>query len=120
MGKLERLRAQRQKKEAIAKQARADAADILRLEKAEEAQRAKEDRVAAKRRETQRLCTLGRAFMDLYSRSEANAVLMQRHLNGYISRDIDREILLGTLYAVPEPSRHEPEPSYVQHEPYHE
>lgn len=119
MGKLERLRAQREKKEEIARKARAEASDIAKREKTEEARLAKLDRSVATRRETQLLCTLGRAFMSLHSHSGQNASMMQRYLNGYISRDIDRDILRGTPYEVPEPSQYAEEPVYAQHEPTH-
>jgi hypothetical protein len=53
-----------------------------------------------RRRETQMLCSLGRAWLALGEQSPGARTTMQRFLDGYISRPTDREILRGTPWAV--------------------
>jgi hypothetical protein len=53
-----------------------------------------------RRRETQMLCTLGRAWLALGEQSPGARGTMQRFLDGYISRTTDRDILRGTPWAV--------------------
>jgi hypothetical protein len=58
---------------------------------------------ADRRRETQILCTLGRAWVAWGERDERFRVAAQRWLAGYVSRPTDRAALTGTPWAVPEP-----------------
>lgn len=83
-----------QKKE---KAARAEAARIRR-----------EMKGADRRRETQRLCTLGRAWLALGERSPGYREPMLKFLGDYIIRDSDREILTGTTWELPAPVVAEP------------
>ncbi|WP_284943735.1 hypothetical protein [Acidisoma cladoniae] len=57
-----------------------------------------------RRRTTQRLCTLGRAWEAMADQSPNFRAAGQKFLGGYISRDTDREILIGTPWQLPEPS----------------
>lgn len=66
-----------------------------------------------RKRETQYLCTLGRAWIALGERSpEGTRATMQRFLDSYISRDADKEILSSTPWAVNVPAA-QSEPSYA-------
>lgn len=94
--KMERLRARvdaERKKRAESKAAEKEFLRQMRAEAAVET-------ANKKRLETQRLCTLGRAWMSLSAKSERNQEFMQSFLSSYISRDTDRIALRGTLYAV--------------------
>ena len=83
-----KLEAARQRERA----ARADAARLMR-----------EMKSADRRRETQLLCTLGRAWLALGERVPAFRDSGGRFLDGYITREADREILSGTAWEVSEP-----------------
>ncbi len=70
-----------------------------------EAARIKREMAAANRRlETQRLCTLGRAWIALAEREHRFRESGIRFLVGYINRETDRAALAGTPWAVPEPT----------------
>lgn len=81
-----------------------------RLTAARDAERKARSRIAklkrasagvSRRAEMQRLCTLGRAVMVWSSADERFMQALRRYLNGYISRETDREILAGTPWEVP-------------------
>lgn len=72
------------------KAARAEAAKIRR-----------EMAASDRRMETQRLCTLGRAWLALGERSPGYREPMLKFLVDYISRDADREVLVGTAWELP-------------------
>ena len=63
---------------------------------------------ADRRLETQRLCTLGRAWMSWGERDERFRAAALRYLAAYITRDTDRQALSGTPWAVPEPAASAP------------
>jgi hypothetical protein len=76
-------------------------------EKRARARIAKLKRVSAtmnRRAETQRLCTLGRAIMAWSAVDERVMASLRRWLAHYITRDADRDILLGTPWEVPTPA----------------
>lgn len=54
-----------------------------------------------RRRETQRLCTLGRAFEAWGAGDERFRGAAVRFLAGYISRPVDREVFAGTPWELP-------------------
>lgn len=56
---------------------------------------------ADRRRETQRLCVLGRALEAWAERDERVGAAARRWLAGYVSRDTDRTALAGTPWEVP-------------------
>ncbi|MFC7608955.1 hypothetical protein [Teichococcus aestuarii] len=58
---------------------------------------------ADRRRETQILCTLGRAWLAWGERDERFRAAAQRWLAGYVSRPTDRAALASTPWALPEP-----------------
>ena len=65
---------------------------------------------ASRRAEMQRLCTLGRAVSAWAESDERVMRAYRAHLVGYITRDTDKAILVGTPYDVtPAPA---PEPSH--------
>ena len=84
-----------------------DSAELARLElrirqlRARRAQFRRQMAQAERRRETQRLCTLGRALVTL---SEKNPGFHDNHLmpflRSYISRDVDKDVLAGTRFDV--------------------
>jgi len=60
--------------------------------------------IVDRRLETQRLCTLGRAWMSWGERDERFRSAALRYLTVYITRETDRQALAGTPWAVPEPA----------------
>ncbi len=64
---------------------------------------------ASRRTEMQRLCTLGRALMTWSQSDERVMQAARRYLSGYITRDTDRAVLVGTPWEVP------PAPVAAQH-----
>ena len=95
----EQLRELRKKQEAAVARARRARAAAGQLERAM--------RAASRRRETQLLCTLGRAWMSLGEQNPSFRTAGQRFLASYISRDTDRDILRATVWEIPEPSASE-------------
>lgn len=91
-------------------------AKLLERERAITAQASKLKKEMAtmdRKRETQYLCTLGRAWIALGERSpEGTRATMRRFLDSYISRDADKEILASTPWAVSVPAA-QSEPSYA-------
>jgi hypothetical protein len=85
------LRARLAAAQARERAARADAARLRR-----------EMAAADRRRETQILCTLGRAWLAWGERDERFRAAAQRWLVGYVLRPTDRDALAGTPWAVPE------------------
>ena len=81
----------------------AAARDRERAARAEASRIRREMMHADRRLETQRLCTLGRAWMVLGERSESFRENGRKFLASYIVRDTDRAALAGTPWAVPEP-----------------
>lgn len=89
-----------------------DAEIQRRLDAARSAERKARARIArlkrtqagvSRRVEMQRLCTLGRAVTVWCQQNERVMSAFKSHLNGYISRETDKEALRGTPYAVSEP-----------------
>ncbi|WP_284947144.1 hypothetical protein [Acidisoma cladoniae] len=85
----------------LALRARQDAA-LLRARNARTAVSRFERQMAAlsRRQTTQRLCTLGRAWLALGDASPNFQSVGQRFLNSYISRETDRDILRGTPWEI--------------------
>jgi hypothetical protein len=83
-----RLEAARQRE----RDARAAAARLVR-----------EMAAADKRTETQRLCTLGRAWTTWAEQDPRFLAAAVRFLGGYITRPGDRACLVGTPFELPEP-----------------
>ena len=87
------------------------ARDRERAARVEAARIRREMMHADRRLETQRLCTLGRAWIALGERSESFRDNARRFLASYITRDTDRAALRGTPWQVPEPDAGPPEPA---------
>lgn len=66
--------------------------------RAAEARILREMQAADRRRETQMLCTLGRAMLTMGERSPAFLEQARNFLSGYITREVDREVLVGTPF----------------------
>ncbi len=82
---------------------RLDAARARERAARAEASRLRREMVAADRRmETQRLCTLGRAWQVWGERDERMRAAALRFLAGYVVRDTDRAALVGTPWAIPD------------------
>ena len=89
--------------DTVALRARLEAARMREKEARAAAARITREMMAADRRtETQRLCTLGRAWLAWGERNEAFRGQGQKFLAGYITRDADRVVLVGTPYELPE------------------
>jgi hypothetical protein len=90
---------------------RLDAARARERAARAEASRLRREMAAADRRmETQRLCTLGRAWIAWGERDDRMRSAALRFLSSYISRDTDRAALAGTAWAVPDASAPAPTP----------
>jgi hypothetical protein len=93
-------------------------AKLARLRERERVSRNQADQIKRelaaldRKRETQLLCTLGRAWLALGEQSPGARGTMQRFLDGYISRTTDRAILAGTPWAVSAPAR-SPAPTFA-------
>lgn len=72
-----------------------------RAARAEAARLKREMAAADRRRETQRLCTLGRAWLALGEQDAAFRSRGREWLAEYISRPGDREVLTGTPWELP-------------------
>lgn len=94
------LRARLEAARAREKAARAEAARIAR-----------EMAAADRRRETQRLCVLGRAWLAWAERNEAFRSQAGRFLAGYVTRETDREALRGSPFDLPSPAEHAEAPA---------
>lgn len=84
-----------------------DEAELAKLElrirqlRARRAQFKRQMMQADRRREAQRLCTLGRALVTLSDRNpEWHDRNLMPFLRAYISRDVDRDVLSGTRFDV--------------------
>lgn len=99
-------------------------AKLVRLRERERASRMEASKIVRemaqmdRKREAQMLITLGRAWIALGERSsDSTRASMQRFLDGYISRETDREVLKSTPWAVNAPTAliapaHGPEVAY--------
>ncbi len=97
--------------ELMALAARLDAARARERAARAEASRLRREMAAADRRlETQRLCTLGRAWVAWGERDDRMRSAALRFLSSYITRDTDRAALAGTPWAVPDASVTAPAP----------
>ncbi len=72
-----------------------------RAARAEAARLRREMAAADRRRETQRLCVLGRALDTWAAQDERVRESARRYLAGYVSRDTDRAALAGSAWAIP-------------------
>lgn len=94
--------------DAATLRSRIDAARRREREARAEASRLRREMSALnRRRETQRLCVLGRAWESWAERTPGFADQAARYLSGYVSRDTDREALRGTRWQLPELPAHD-------------
>ena len=83
--------------------ARLDAARARERAARAEASRLRREMAAAdRRRETQRLCVLGRALDAWAAQDERVRESARRYLVSYVSRDTDRAALAGSPWALPD------------------
>ena len=73
-----------------------------RAARAEASRLRREMAAADRRRETQRLCVLGRALDTWAAQDERVRESARRYLSTYVVRDTDRAALAGSVWALPD------------------